>query len=431
LKINEIEVQNFGPFYGKHNIKFKSGVNIAFGNNGTGKTFLFKAIGFALYGALFTNIKQDMINRRNLTHGGKYAKVTIDFDLLGTRYKIERIILKDGTVNTKLYNGTDQTLEGIYQKVPPHTAPFFLLDGEEVRQWVMSIGKSKWDTASIFGLSIYQGVIADLKVVKINLRDRINGIERRLGISSIRNRIKSINEDINQNKDLILKIKKEIIKLDEVTNDLKKLRSRVKSYKSILEKNKRFELEIKRLKGNINQDWKRARIRAQLLPYAIIKDQFNEALEFIEHMKKVSFDARLEQGRLDAQMELLGGIYHSEECICGRTLAASKFGKNSISNLVEELDHDINKFEKAAKAEYWPTMELIEMRSKVDLAERAAIEFHKYLKNIRQQESTLGLRKRTKKESKTELDEIEQKILILLGNNRSLQVMIEKEAGYV
>ena len=58
MKINEIEVQNFGPFYGKHNIKFKSGVNIAFGNNGTGKTFLFKAIGFALYGALFTNIKQ-------------------------------------------------------------------------------------------------------------------------------------------------------------------------------------------------------------------------------------------------------------------------------------------------------------------------------------------------------------------------------------
>ena len=416
MKIKGIGINNFGPFYGKHNIEFESGVNITFGENGSGKTFLFKALGFALYGTLFTKVNSDAINRRYLTQGGNQAQVTINFELLGRQYAIKRIISKNGTTKVKLFNGKGESIEDIYQKIPPHTAPFFLLDGEEVRQWVMSIGKTKWDTASVLGLGIYQGVLTDINLLKSNLKDQINDIERRSGIISMRSKIKSINEDINNDKKIILKIKRDIIKIDDATNNLKKLRSYVKSYIKIRETNKRLGKEIKNLKDKNKIDLKRARARAQLYPYSIIKKQFYNALELIEHMKNVSFDARLDQGRLDAQMELLGGIFQTEECVCGRPLAASRFGKNSISDLVVELKDEMNKFEKAAKAEYWPTMELMEMRSKVDLSEKAATELNTYLKNIKNRKATLKIREIENKKLTIELNRIEKNVSNLLNN---------------
>lgn len=416
MKIKEIEINNFGPFYGKHNIKFDNGVNITFGENGSGKTFLFKALGFALYGTLFAKVIPDVINRRYLAQGGNQASVTINFELLGRQYAIERIISKNGTTEAKLFNGKGETIEDIYQKIPPHTAPFFLLDGEEVRQWVMSIGKTKWDTASVLGLGIYQGVITDLKLLARTLKDRIIEIEQRSGITLMRTKIKAINDDINKDKNLILKIKRDVIKIDDTTNNLKQLRSYVKNYLKIREKNKRLGKEITNLLDNNKLDLKHARIRAQLYPYSIIKEQFDNALELIEHMKNVSFDARLEQGRLDAQMELLGGIFQTEECVCGQPLAASRFGKNSISDLVVELDEEMNKFEKAAKAEYWPTMELMDMRSKVDLSEKAAAELDTYLKNIKNRKAKLKSKEIEKKKFLTELKRIEKNISNLLNN---------------
>ena len=415
MKIKGIEINNFGPFYGKHQIEFESGVNITFGENGSGKTFLFKALGFALYGTLFTKVNSESINRRYLTQGGNQAAVTINFELLERQYAIERSILKNGTTKVKLLNGKGESIEDIYQKIPPHTAPFFLLDGEEVRQWVMSIGKTKWDTASVLGLGIYQAVLSDLNELKINLEDRINDIEQRSGIISMRSGIKSINEDINNDKKIILKIKRDIIKIGDATNNLKKLRSYVKSYIKIRETNKRLRKLIKEFKDKNKADLKHARARAQLYPYSIIKEQFYNALELIEHMKNVSFDARLEQGRLDAQMELLGGIFQTEECVCGRPLAASKFGKNSISDLVVELNDEMNKFEKAAKAEYWPTMDLMEMRSKVDLSERAATELDTYLKNIKNRKATLKIKERENRNLIIELHRIEKEVLNLLN----------------
>jgi DNA repair exonuclease SbcCD ATPase subunit len=55
--------------------------------NGTGKTTIANALSYALYGQALTNIKKDnLINRTNT----KGMLVTIDFDLDGTEYRIER-----------------------------------------------------------------------------------------------------------------------------------------------------------------------------------------------------------------------------------------------------------------------------------------------------------------------------------------------------
>jgi len=55
--------------------------------NGTGKTTIINALSYALYGQALTNIKRDnLINKTN----GKAMLVTVDFELNGERYHIER-----------------------------------------------------------------------------------------------------------------------------------------------------------------------------------------------------------------------------------------------------------------------------------------------------------------------------------------------------
>ncbi|MDN6161806.1 MAG: AAA family ATPase [Atopostipes sp.] len=53
MKIEKLEIENFRQFYGKQVIEFGQGENnvtIILGANGNGKTGIFRAIMFALYG---------------------------------------------------------------------------------------------------------------------------------------------------------------------------------------------------------------------------------------------------------------------------------------------------------------------------------------------------------------------------------------------
>ena len=55
--------------------------------NGTGKTTIINALSYALYGNALTNIRKDnLINKTN----GKNMLVTIEFEVNGIDYKIER-----------------------------------------------------------------------------------------------------------------------------------------------------------------------------------------------------------------------------------------------------------------------------------------------------------------------------------------------------
>lgn len=55
--------------------------------NGTGKTTMINALSYALFGQALTNIrKENLINKTN----GKHMLVTVEFDINGTEYRIER-----------------------------------------------------------------------------------------------------------------------------------------------------------------------------------------------------------------------------------------------------------------------------------------------------------------------------------------------------
>ena len=101
FKIKNITVKNFlsvgnqtqAVDFDKEHLTLVLGENVDLGGddsgsrNGTGKTTIINALSYALYGQALTNIKREnLINKTN----GKHMLVTVEFEVDGRKYKIER-----------------------------------------------------------------------------------------------------------------------------------------------------------------------------------------------------------------------------------------------------------------------------------------------------------------------------------------------------
>jgi DNA repair exonuclease SbcCD ATPase subunit len=99
LKIKDVTAKNFMSIGAQTQaVKFDNGqLTLVLGHNldlggdgsrnGTGKTTIINALSYALYGDALTNIKKDnLINKTN----GKNMIVSVDFDINGREYRIER-----------------------------------------------------------------------------------------------------------------------------------------------------------------------------------------------------------------------------------------------------------------------------------------------------------------------------------------------------
>ena len=99
LKIKNVSARNFMSIgaqtqavnFDNNQLTLVLGHNLDLGGdgsrNGTGKTTIINALSYALYGEALTNIKRDnLINKTN----GKGMMVTVDFEMRGTEYRIER-----------------------------------------------------------------------------------------------------------------------------------------------------------------------------------------------------------------------------------------------------------------------------------------------------------------------------------------------------
>jgi DNA sulfur modification protein DndD len=446
LNINKLKLINFGPFYGEYQLDFKPGVNLIYGGNGSGKTCLFRAVKFGLFGdtdldAAQMKDFQRLINYQHLKAGGKEACVEITFTLLGKKYTIERSILSNGVVKTNVIGQNEPKLDNIYQQLPSYTSQFFLFDGEEIRHKIMSLGSDRWNTAGVLGFNIFRGIMDDLASGKQYLSSTIAELEKRTGITHLHSEIEGINLELTKEEDSIRSISKKIEEIKLQLRICHEIKHFAEEYEKFQEKYKNTNREIKSLKKDIQRSWTNAKKAAVFAPYSMIKDNFMDALKLVEHMKELAFNARLEQGRFDSQIEILLEIDQNERCICGTELGGSKFGKKAILDLVGEIEIDMKKFDKAASAEFWPAITLMDMLSNVELADRKTLIMKQNLANVKNSRLQLDKIIDDQKIIKSRMKELQRKVkpfttqVCLTKNNWSdvsrLNIKITKLEGEI
>ncbi|WP_232318159.1 DNA sulfur modification protein DndD [Salisediminibacterium beveridgei] len=206
------------------------------GLNGAGKTTILKAIHFALFGKRemsssdYERIFANVLNNQYASEGGREASVTLsletdNYDTLEIKViwqfdKNKKLIHEDRQI--KYYKAgsnfaTSQRVEDpksyermIDKLIPIHAAPFFIFDGEELKDIIIRQKRSglKESIDRITGITMYNRYLNDLQQIQSNLQSDLSKTtslreteRNQTRVNEIDNELKKISEDIKYYSD--------------------------------------------------------------------------------------------------------------------------------------------------------------------------------------------------------------------------------------
>lgn len=372
--LKKIKLENFRQFYGKQEIIFATGENgknvtVIYGLNGRGKTSLYRALMFCLYGE--KKLAQDseesvseisLVNKTALNeiagqNKSVEASVEIEFVHKGENYALKRSMLgmlsegeeyeEPGVViltvikkdnNAEVYNDVDkinQIVNGILDK---RVREYFLFDGEKIERLTRTDREQKKEIEigiknllNVDRLFIAQkGIEALLKRLTVQLKAKSTG-EYKKQASELEKKQKEHN---NCNEE-IERLNNE---LDLAEKELKDIDKSLDKYKEIAQFLKR-RIEVQREKDQIESD------RNLLLSGKMMEVNDYLGLMLVESdLKEVDemLSKKVKLGELPSERRaaLVDRIIKEGTCICGRNI--DKQSKEYV-DLLKWKDRVINR----------------------------------------------------------------------------------------
>lgn len=357
--LHSMELENFRQYYGNQNIEFAHGdknITIIFGVNGQGKTGIFRALMFALYGS--THIDQDnadekvhLVNLRKLDENiGKLVigYVKVEFSHKNKKYKIVRQLkaVKNNNSIQERFDTVELSITDEYGNFSPEP----LISPNEVKSVISSIlsedikdfflfDAEKIDTLAKTDTKVKKEVkSAILKLLQIDNVDKgqdilsklyakenkaITSGAQNLDISSKNSNIESEQEKIDKNTKII-----------EITqNDLEKCKVQTEKYKLQLAQNSEIKdlqdkLESQQtLVMNIEEriaDKKKDvyRVLLQHSPFLLLKNSFVNVSNYLDQI--------LSQQENIVPIEVIDKSLTSKVCACCN---------NDLSHHLNNLNH--------------------------------------------------------------------------------------------
>jgi len=133
-----LHMQNYKK-YQEHTLEFSEGLTGIIGRNGSGKSTIFDAITFALYG----DVRGEKQTIRNAKAGSKdTVSVTLIFEIDGANYKIVREMRgKTLVAKANLYDANDDLLSEGSREVTKHITKLVGMNQEAFRHTVFASQK--------------------------------------------------------------------------------------------------------------------------------------------------------------------------------------------------------------------------------------------------------------------------------------------------
>ncbi|MBN1763055.1 MAG: AAA family ATPase [Methanomicrobia archaeon] len=205
--IKKIEMLNFGPYYGNHELSFLNdgiGIHLIRGGTGQGKTSIQRAILWALYGVVSDRKGEKIRLTSLLNHTAKkkdmykYA-VQISFIHEGENWIIARATMANRHIDHKYEEGMKIEVykngkivpdpeHEIQRILPSSISRFYFFDGEMLRDYEelleedsMAMALLKDSIESVLGLPYFKTARSDLDSVKKKFERERGRILRQLG----------------------------------------------------------------------------------------------------------------------------------------------------------------------------------------------------------------------------------------------------------
>lgn len=280
MKLIELEMSNFRQYMGKQTIKFatsEQNITIIFGENGKGKTGIFRALMFCLYGS--THIQQDnpneqvhLVSMRLLDEASRPVTtyVRILFEDRGQKYEMTRTIRgvkrgnrieerfasvkliefdKDGNYGSNVYDDELQVRNKMNEILDEEIKDFFLFDGEKIDTLAKTNDTVKREVrTAIFKLLQINNVDEARSLLESLYRTEKQAVIRNAGNTNIDAKEK----EVEAQKNTIEKIKG---MLEALENEQNENRSLIDQYELQLAQNediRRIQDQLKLLQSNLS-----------------------------------------------------------------------------------------------------------------------------------------------------------------------------------
>lgn len=372
-----MEIHNFGPYKGTFEFDFrkkndKRNIDIIWGTNGSGKTSIFKAIKWVLYG--YDPSPKDTTprlgNRKDAWEciygtnvGGQpppdpYMHVYLWFEnkignekhsyllkrctipkVSGTLVNSSQIeINKELRMDGRELLNITETVESI---LPVSASQFFMFHGEDLRYMSQEhLDHTKKAIELILEANTFKEGIQDLKRISADLESEHDEENKKIdGLSQLvtskdhfAKKIEADEKALSEERNELEQTKKRI---DEIEGDL---RTREKSKTSMA----RLD-DLRRQKSQLQDDEKKFLSRRDglinQLPIFVILPELKKILEKKQESHTLREETNTKIQQLFGRLELANDISKLEECICGHDI--TEIEKNFINSQKETIKKGI------------------------------------------------------------------------------------------
>lgn len=313
MLFKKIVFDNYKTYYGTQKvdlyipkeIRENEGKNIILfgGLNGAGKTTILKAIKDVLYGKRefteeeYKKVFSNVINNTFFDEGGRECSVSLVIETdSGEEWTIkvkwyfnsnkmmtmdEREVIVD---SPNLYKPKKSLVESMEQYnrlidriIPYYASPFFIFDGEEVKEIIIRQEQSEMKEAihKITGMNSYKQLIKDLNTLKSNIELKIVKAQKGNQNIQLKEQLEVISSKLEEyeqtRKDYLNKIRE----YEEKANKMKirrqeKLSLNSRSREEIVKRQSRLTTEIEQNQRNLD-----AQLKENIIPI-ILRDKINE-----------------------------------------------------------------------------------------------------------------------------------------------------------
>ena len=337
--IKNLTLKNFRKFKNA-TIEFPDGVTGIVGLNGAGKSTIFEAIAWVLYGPVAARTAADQIKTKNLPSTDP-CRVELEFVFEGENYRVVR--------EMKGKSLTVQATATINGKVAATSA-------ESVTRFIQK--KLGMDFKSFF-TSIFARQKELNALSSMNASERRPLILRMLGIDSLDDVIKEIRSDKKEQSGLVEKLSEEIIDENKKSKDdvykeqIKKYEAEQqkikKEIKSLEEKTNKEKKEIEKLRKTVEENKKEyEKLRRDKEKQAELKNSFENKIKLEKEIKEIKEKVQKRNKNLEAETKKLSkfkNVYADVKSIEKRIKDSNK----KIETFVKEIEKRKTLFDRSQK----------------------------------------------------------------------------------
>ena len=372
VTLHSLVLNNFGSYYGEHTIELfpKSGrrnVTAVVGSNGDGKSTLFYALNWALYGDEYLSELQrdkgrrlsELINRRAVLEAADEqrsvnAMVLLHFSTNGHDYYIARDVVAgprsvEGTTETRIdrvdvrlrrvdSNGNHaellpSALPSLLSGLPSHVKEFYLFDGERINRFV-SPGSQALIRAAIrrvMGIEALEHTAEELSRVVSQLRAEAR--------REARGELSGVSADIEEKTNEVARARErlKVIDADEVT-----LASRIAEIDALLERTPDTQPLKRRRKTLEDQNADAADAEGRLF-YEIRELSAGASAVFAGDAVQAmvtELESRRTAGEIPGPInrQLVKDLLSTRSCICGTELTEGSQFRATLESKLAEID---------------------------------------------------------------------------------------------